>query len=335
MLKFVARRLVLLVPVLFGLSLLVFVIGRVIPGDPVALAAGPNASRAQIAALSHELGFDQPLYVQYVHYAFGLLRGNWGQSIFTRRPVIADLALYLPATLEMVFAAMAIAILIGVPAGLIAAVHRNRWPDYIVRTGALGAISTPQFFFGLLLQLVFAMTLSLLPLSGRFPLTLDQPPRITGLLTVDSLLAGDFHALGIALVHLALPAITACLTPLASVTRMMRTATIEVLQQDYVTTARALGISPRLILWKYVLKNAVSTTLTVVGLYFGWLLGGTVLVETVFDWPGIGQYAGKAIVMHDFTPVMGVTLTIGVVVTLTSLVVDLLYGVANPKVRYQ
>ncbi|RQV70321.1 ABC transporter permease [Burkholderia cenocepacia] len=335
MLKFSIRRLVLLVPVLFGLSLLVFVISRVIPGDPVALAAGPTASRAQIVALSHELGFDRPVYVQYVHYVSGLLHGNWGQSLFTRRPVLSDLAIYLPATLEIVIAAMAIAIVIGVPAGLAAAVYRNRWPDYLARSGALGSISTPQFFFGLLLQLLFAMTLNWLPLSGRFPLTLDPPHRVTGLLTLDSLIAGDFGALGIALVHLALPAFTTCLTPLASITRMMRTATIEVLQQDYVTTARALGVSPQLILWKYVLKNALSTTLTVIGLYFGWLLGGTVLVETVFDWPGIGQYAAKAIVMHDFTPVMGVTLTIGVLVILTSLVVDLLYGVLNPKVRYQ
>ncbi|MGN6317850.1 ABC transporter permease [Trinickia sp.] len=335
MLKFSIRRLVLLVPILFGLSLLVFIIGRVIPGDPVALAAGPNASRAQIVALTHELGFDKPVYVQYVNYLSGLLHGNWGQSIFTRRPVLSDLAVYLPATLEIVLAAMFLAIVIGVPAGLAAAVHRNKWPDYLARAGALSAISTPQFFFGLLLQLLFAMTLSWLPLSGRFPLTIDPPRPVTGLLTIDSLIAGDVHAFGIALIHLALPAVTACLTPLASITRMMRTATIEVLQQDYVTTARALGVSPRIILWKYVLKNALSTTLTVVGLYFGWLLGGTVLVETVFDWPGIGQYAAKAIVMHDFTPVMGVTLTIGVLVVLTSLFVDLLYGVINPKVRYQ
>ncbi len=335
MLRFVLRRIILLIPVLFGLSLLVFAISRLLPGDPVQLAAGPNASASEIADLAMEFGLDKPLPVQYWNYATGLLTGDWGQSIFTRRPVVEDLRAYLPATLELVIAAMLLAVLIGIPAGLMAAVHRDRWPDYMSRAVSLGAISMPRFFLGLLLQLSLAMWLGWLPLGGRFPLAEDPPPFITGFLTIDSLAAGDLHAFGVALTYLALPAFATCLSPLATITRMMRATTLEVLQQDYVLTERALGLSQRLILFKYVLKNAMSATLTVIGLYFGWLLGGTVLVETVFDWPGIGLYATKAIVTQDFMPVMGVTLVIGILFVCANLVVDLLYGVLNPKVRYE
>jgi peptide/nickel transport system permease protein len=214
-----------------------------------------------------------------------------------------------------------------------AAVYRDRWPDFLSRAVSLGAISMPRFFLGLLFQLGFAMWLGWLPLSGRFPLTEDPPATITGLLTVDALLTGNLHALGIALQHLALPAIAMSLSPLATITRMMRASTIEVLQQDYVTTERALGLSRGKILFKYVLKNAVSATLTVIGLYFGWLLGGTVLVETVFDWPGLGLYATQAVLTQDFMPIIGVTLCIGTLFVLVNLLVDLVYGLLNPRVR--
>jgi len=335
LLRYALRRIVLLIPVLIGLSLLVFAVARLLPGDPVRLAAGPNASEAEIASLAREYGLDRPLPLQYLAYAGGLLRGDWGVSIYTRRPVIEDLRVYLPATLELVIAAMLLAIAIGIPAGLFAAARRDRWPDYVSRVFSLGAISMPRFFLGLLLQLGFAMWLGWLPLGGRFPLTEDAPATVTGFLTLDSLIAGDLHAFGVALRYLALPAFAMCLSPLATITRMMRASTLEVLQQDYVLTARALGLSPRLILFKYVAKNAISATLTIIGLYFGWLLGGTVLVETVFDWPGIGLYATKAIVTQDFMPVIGVTLSIGIIFVSVNLVVDLLYGVINPKVRYE
>jgi peptide/nickel transport system permease protein len=334
MLTYILRRIVLIIPVLIGLSLLVFAIARLLPGDPIQLAAGPNASAAEIADLAREFGLDKPFPVQYWNYATGLLTGDWGESIFTRRPVLEDLKAYLPATLELVFAAMFLAVVIGIPAGLVAAVYRNRWPDYLSRVVSLGAISMPRFFLGLLLQIGFAMWLGWLPLGGRFPLTEDPPALITGFLTIDALMAGDLRAFGIALEYLALPAFAMCLSPLATITRMMRASTIEVLQQDYVLTERALGLSSRLILFKYVLRNAMSATLTVIGLYVGWLLGGTVLVETVFDWPGLGLYATKAIVTQDFMPVIGVTMVIGVIFIVSNLIVDLLYGVLNPKVRY-
>jgi peptide/nickel transport system permease protein len=335
MLRYTLRRLILLVPVLVGLSLLVFTISNVLPGDPVKLAAGPQATKAEIDSLTRELGMDRPLPVRYWTYVSGLVRGDWGQSVLTRRPVWDDLKIYLPATLELVIAALALAVVIGIPAGLMSAVYANRWPDYLSRVVSLGAISMPRFFLGLILQLVFAMWLGWLPLGGRYPIIDEPPPKLTGFLTIDALASGDGTAFLVALQHLMLPAFAMSLSPLATITRMMRATTLEVLQQDYVLTERALGLSQRLIIFKYVLKNAMSASLTVIGLYVGWLLGGTVLVETVFDWPGVGLYATKAIVTQDFMPVMGVTLAIGTIFILANLVVDLLYGLLNPKVLYR
>ncbi|GAB1380053.1 ABC transporter permease [Pararhodobacter aggregans] len=335
MLRFILRRILLILPVLIGMTIIMFVIARVLPGDPVGLAAGPNATRAEIEALAREFGLDQPLWVQYWTYLSGLVQGDFGTSLFSRRPVATDLAAYLPATLELVFSALLLAIVVGIPAGLMAAVWRNKWPDYLSNILSVAAISMPRFFLGLLLQLCFAMWLMWLPLGGRFPIIFDPPPGVTGFYTIDSILAGDWESFWTAMRYLALPAIAMSLSPLATILRMMRASTIEVMHQDYVTTARALGLSPRLIVFKYVLRNAISASLTVIGLYFGWLLGGTVLVETVFDWPGIGLYATSAIVSQDFMPVVSVALVIGVLFVTANIVIDVLYGLINPKVRYQ
>jgi peptide/nickel transport system permease protein len=334
MLFFVLRRLLLIVPILIGLTLLLFVIARLLPGDPVGLAAGPNATPELIAQLKRQFNLDQPLPVQYWTYLTGLIHGDWGMSVFTRRPVFDDILTYLPATLELVIAAFLIAVLVGIPLGLLTAVDRNGPLDYLMRSVALGGIAMPRFFLGLLLQIAFAAWLEILPLSGRYPLIETPPDTVTGFYTVDALIAGDWYAFQIALAHLALPAIAMALSPLATIMRMMRASTIEVLQQDYVMTERALGLSSRLILFKYVLKNAMTSTLTVIGLYVSWLLGGTVLVETVFDWPGLGLYATQAILTQDFMPVIGVTLVIAIIYLFTMLVIDVLYGVFNPKVRY-
>ncbi len=332
MLSYVLFRIALIVPLLIGLSLLVFVIGRVLPGDPAALAAGPYATAEQRAAVAAEFGLDQPIAVQYWDYVTGLFEGDLGRSIMTRRPVAGDLALYLPATLELVAASLLLAVAVSIPLGLVAGLTANRAPDMTISAGTLSAMSMPQFFLGLVLQLIFAMWLSLLPLSGRLPFTVAPPPAVTGFYTIDSVLAGQWHTLWLSLVHLALPAITMALAPIAMITRIMRASTMEALQQDYVRNARALGLSIRLILFKYVLKNAASATLTMIGLYVGWMLGSTVLVEKVFDWPGIGLYATNAILNQDFNPVIAVTLVIGVIFIATNLIVDLLYGVLNPKV---
>ncbi|MGP1394199.1 MAG: ABC transporter permease [Inquilinaceae bacterium] len=335
MLGFVLRRVLLILPVLIGLTVIMFVIARVLPGDPVGLAAGPNATREEIEALAREFGLDRPVWVQYWDYLSGLAQGDFGVSIFTRRPVAQDLAAYLPATLELVFSALVLAIVVGIPAGLMAALWRNRWPDYLSNVLSVAAISMPRFFLGLLLQLCFAMWLMWLPLGGRFPIIWEPPPGVTGFYTLDALIAGDWEGFVTACRYLAMPAIAMSLSPLATILRMMRASTIEVLHQDYVITARALGLPPRLVVFKYVARNAISSSLTVIGLYFGWLLGGTVLVETVFDWPGIGLYATSAIVSQDFMPVVSVALVIGLLFVSMNIVVDVLYGVINPKVRYE
>jgi peptide/nickel transport system permease protein len=333
MLPYILRRLTALVLTLIGLSVIVFVIGRLLPGDPAMLAAGPQATPQQIAEIAAEFGLDRPIHEQYLRYAAGLLRGDWGTSIISRRPVAEELLAYLPATLELVIVALFIAIAVGIPAGLVSGVYANRWPDVLSRTVSLGLVSLPRFFLGLLLQLGFAMWLGLLPLGGRFPFTEPPPEHVTGFFTLDSLITGDIEGFVIALHHLILPAVALSLSPLATITRMMRAATVETLQQDYVLTERALGLSPALIVCKYVLRNAASSSLTVIGLYVGWLLGGTVLVETVFDWPGIGLYATRSITTQDFAPVVGVALVVGAIFITANLVVDLLYGVLNPKVR--
>ncbi|NIZ11255.1 ABC transporter permease [Pseudooceanicola sp. HF7] len=335
MLWYVIRRLLLIIPTLLGLSVIVFAIARLLPGDPVGLAAGPNATPEVIASVAAEFGLDKPIPVQYWNYLTGLLQGDWGVSLFSRRPVAADLAEFVPATLELVIAALLIAVIVGIPLGLLAAIWRDGIFDYLTRTVSLGAIAMPRFFLGLLLQLAFAMALNWLPLSGRFPLIEFPPERITGFYTVDAILIGDWHALGVALQHLALPALALSLSPLATILRMMRASTIEVLQQDYILTERALGIPSWIILFKYTLRNAVSATLTVIGLYVSWLLGGTVLVETIFDWPGIGLYSTQAILGQDFMPVIGVTLVIAMIYLVTSVIVDILQAVLNPKVRLQ
>ena len=271
MLRYILFRVALIVPMLIGLSLLVFVIGRVLPGDPAGLAAGPYATMEERKAIASEYGLDQPMAVQYWRYVTGLLDGDMGKSIMTRRPVAGDLAAFLPATLELVSFALLLTIVIGIPLGLVAGITRNGAPDMTIGATTLAAMSMPQFFLGLILQLLFGMALSWLPLSGRLPYIISPPPGVTGFYTIDSLLAADWRAFRMSVIHLTLPAITMALAPIATVTRIMRASTIEVLQQDYVLNARAAGLRTRLILFKYVFRNAASATLTRIGLYVGWL----------------------------------------------------------------
>jgi peptide/nickel transport system permease protein len=334
MVHYLIRRVLFLIPVLVGLTLLTFTISHLLPGDPVMLVAGPQATREEIQALAQEYGVDQPLPVQYVRYMRNLLVGDFGRSIMTRRQVADDLRIFFPATVELVIAALLIAIVFGIPFGVISAEARDRWPDNLIRIFSLASISSPRFFLALLLQILFGIIIGVLPISGRFPTLLPPPPTVTGMFTLDAALARDWNALGTVLRHMILPAFALSLSPLATITRMMRASVLEALQQDYVLTERALGLPKRLILFKYVFKNAFISTLTVIGLYFGWLLSGSVLVETIFDWPGIGLYATTSIISLDFQPIMGVTLIIGVTFMLVNLTVDLLYGLFDPRIRY-
>jgi peptide/nickel transport system permease protein len=332
--RYLAGRLLLIVPTLIGLSLLTFAISHLMPADPAKLAAGPRATPDMVETMRHEYGLDQPLFVQYTTYLGDLFKGNWGTSILTQAPVVTDLGNYLPNTVELVLAAMTLAIGIGVPLGVLAAVYQNRWPDHLARVVTISFVSMPSFWFAILLQLTVAFTLGLLPVDGQLPTLQVPPPRVTGMIVVDSLIAGNLPLFWIALQHLILPAFVQSIGAMAIVTRMVRGDMIETLSQDYVRTARAKGLRPYRVILRHALPNAFIPTLTLIGLSFGFALGGSVLVETVFDWPGIGLYAVNAALSADFEPIMGVTLLVGFMFIVLNLLVDLLYGVLDPRIRY-
>jgi peptide/nickel transport system permease protein len=333
MISYIVRRLALIAVVLIGLSILTFTITRLIPADPVRLAAGPRASKEQVEALRHQYGYDQPLVQQYLHYMRDLLRGDLGRSINYKRPVGPDLRRFFPATLELVLAALLIAVLIGVPLGLISAVYRDRVPDQIARVVSLGGVSLPSFWLAILLQIEIAFELGWLPVYGRYDRLTIPPDSITGFYTVDSLLALDFSALRLSLRYLALPALCLSFGALATVARTVRADSLEALGTDYIRTARATGIPENAVILKYTLKNASLNTLTQVGLFFGYTLTGSVLVENIFSWPGVGHYAVSAALTKDYVPLMGVTLLMGMAIVMVNLITDLLYAVLDPRIR--
>jgi peptide/nickel transport system permease protein len=331
---YLLRRLVLIIPLLVGLSLLTFTVSRILPGDPVGLAAGPQATEAIKAALRREFGLDQPLPVQYVNYMANLFRGDWGQSLYSRREVADDLRTYFPATLELTAAAILIATVLGIPAGIVSAMYRNRLPDHFTRLLALFFVSFPAFWLAMIFQMLFGLRFGWFPIGSRFDMLTPPPPTITGLYTVDSLLQLDFQALGIALSHIATPALVLSFGSLASITRISRASMLEVLDKDFVRTVRAMGIPERIIISKYVLRNALIPVVTVTALEFGWLMAGAVLVETIFDWPGVGLYAVESSLRLDFQPIMGITIIYGVLFSLINIATDVAYGVLDPRIRY-
>ncbi len=332
--KFLIRRVFLLLVTLFGLTLVVFTVSHVAPGDPARLAAGPEANTEQIELIQKEFGLDRPLPAQYVLYLKGLLQGNFGRSIRTRHDVFDDIRTFLPATLELVFFTMLLAVVLGVVFGVLAAVYRDSWLDHLLRLISIGNVALPPFWLALMLQLLFALKFNLVPSGGRIALTMSPPTPISCFFLVDSLLTANWPAFWSALRHIVLPALVLSSASVAAVARMMRSDMLDTLSREFVVSARACGLPEKLIVAKYVLKNAMIPTLTLIGLRYGWMLGGTVLVETVFDWPGIGLYAVQSSVSSDFMPVMAVTLVIGLNFALANLVVDLLYGVLDPRVRY-
>ena len=332
--RYTLRRLLLIIPVLLGVSLLTFTLSHVVPGDPARLAAGPQATAEMYEQIRREFGLDDPLPVQYWTYLTNLVRGDWGDSILSRRPVSQDLRVYWPATLELVIVAMLIATAIGVPLGVLSAVRADRAIDQASRLVALVGVSMPAFWLALLLQLLFGLRLDWLPVSGRLDTMVSAPGHITGLYLVDSLLAGDWQLFRNALVHILLPAVTLSFPALATITRFTRASLLEVLGNDYVRTARAKGLHERGVIVGHALRNAFIPTLTMIGLSFGWSMGGSVLVETVFDWPGIGLYATNSALTLDFMPIMGIALLYGVVFSLINILVDVTYGLLDPRVSH-
>ncbi len=330
---FVLKRALLLGLMLIGLILIMFTISHVAPGDPAAVAAGPDATREMVEVIREEYGLDEPLPVQFWIYLTNVLQGDLGRSIRTTRDVTHDLLRYFPATFELVMVAMLLAVLIGVPLGMLAAVFRDRGLDHAIRLVSVSSVALPMFWLGLLLQFFISLKLGWLPLGGQLGLLTERPPPITHLILVDALLRGQFDVFREALAHIILPAIALSAPALAAIIRVNRAEMIEVLHQDFIVTARAHGISQFRIVAVYALRNAMIPTLAMIGLRFGWMLGGTVLVEGVFDWPGIGLYAVQSAVNSDFQPVMGATLLIGFSFMLANFMIDIAYGWLDPRLR--
>lgn len=330
-LNLILNRLLWLVPTLVGLLAIVFVLSRVVPIDPARLAAGDNATPAQIEAVRHSLGFDKPLSEQFVRYLHDVVHGDFGTSLFTQQPIADDLFGRLPATLELTLVAIVLAGAIGVPLGVVCGLHRNSWLDHVLRIVTVSGLAFASFWFAMQLQFLFSMKLTWLPLSGQisgFP-----PDRVTGLLIVDSLLAWDMEALVSALRHIALPAITLAVPAAATVVRFTRNGVIGAISSPSVAYQTAMGYPRRQIVWKYVLRMAITATVTQLGLIFGILLAGAVVVETVFDWPGIGAYAVRSILQSDYNAVMGFTLWVGAMFVAVNLLVDLLQAAIDPRGR--
>jgi len=318
---------------LFGLLCLTFAISHVMPGDPARLAAGPDANQSMVDTLRARYGLDRPLPVQFARYVGGLARGDLGESLRSRNTVRDDLLRYFPNTFELVTLSLLLAVALGVPLGMLSAAYRDTWIDHWTRVVSVSGVALPAFWLGLMLQLLLALYMGWLPLGGRLGLTAAPPAPITHLLFVDAALRGEWRTLGDALAHAVLPVVTLCFPALASILRVNRAEMLETLGQDYIKTARAQGFSGFRVVTRYALRNAMIPTLTMIGLRYGWMLGGTILVETVFDWPGIGLYAVNAAVSSDFQPIMGVTLLIGLNFMVANLLVDLAYGWLDPRVR--
>ena len=329
----ILRRLAWSVVVLFGLSIVVFVIARMVPGDPARMALGPSANQEQVDRLRSEMGLDRPLLVQYGRYLSGLVRGDLGVSLLTRRPVVRDLTQAFPATLELVIATVLLTALVGVPFGMVAARYKDGWIDGVARLVSLFGVVTPAFFLALLLQLLVGYNFAAIPVTGRLAADLRFSADVTGFMTVDALLAGRADVLVDALRHLLLPTLALSAASIGQITRITRSSMIDVSRKDYVEAERAFGLPGWLVTIKYMLRPSSIPTVTILGLEFASLLGNAFLVEMVFSLPGMASYGVRAILQNDFNAVMGTVLVTGLFFVAVNLLVDVLLSVIDPRVR--
>ena len=332
MLRFVVRRLLLLLPILIGLSILVFLWIRALPGSPAQALLGERSTPEAVAAIERQYGLDKPVYEQYFSYVGELVRLEFGNSVSTRRPVTEEFRERFPATVELALAAMLFSILIGIPLGFIAAKRYGGVIDHLSLIGSLLGISIPIFFLAIILKYVFAVKLGLLPTVGRTSVLIDFD-HPTNFYVLDALIAGDFEALWDTLKHLVLPAVALGSIPLAIVARITRAAVLDVQNEDYVRTARAKGVAPRTVDSRHILRNAMLPIATIIGLQTGLLLSGAVLTESVFAYPGIGTWLVSAIEARNYPVLQGGILFIAIVFVLVNLLVDLSYGLLNPRIR--
>ncbi|MDF3607468.1 ABC transporter permease subunit [Paracoccus sp. DMF-8] len=335
MLRFILTKILYLIPTFLGITLIAFAFIRVLPGDPVLLMAGERGvSPERYAEISAQLGYDKPIWQQYLTYLGNLLQGDFGNSIVTKKPVLTEFMSLFPATIELGVCAILIATLIGVPVGVIAAIKRGSWFDQISMTGALVGFSMPIFWWGLLLIIFFSGYLGWTPVSGRISLMYFFPP-VTGFMLIDSLLSGRSGAFRSAVSHLILPSVVLATIPLAVIARQTRSAMLEVMGEDYVRTARAKGLPPSRVIGIHALRNAMIPVITTIGLQIGVLMAGAILTETIFSWPGIGKWMIDSISRRDYPVVQSGLLLIAAIVMIVNLIVDLTYGLINPRIRHK
>lgn len=333
MYRFVLKRLIALLPTLAGISLLVFLMLYLVPGDPAQVMLGERANAESLAELRTTMGLDQPFHVQFYRFFTGLLRGDLGRSIRTHEKITTELVQRFPATCELTMASMLLAVVVGIAAGLWAAVRRGKIADLLSMILATAGISIPVFWLALMLVLLLAFYVPLFPVSGRLSTDIYFEP-VTYFYVIDTLLQGDFAACGDVLWHLFLPALTLGTIPMAVIARMTRASLIDVLGEDYIRTAWAKGLQQRVVIVRHALKNAFIPTLTVIALEFGYLLGGAVITETIFAWPGVGRWLFLAVQARDFRAVQGGVLLLAAVFVLANLIADVLYAWLDPRIRY-
>jgi len=328
--EYILRRIITIIPVLIGVTIIVFVIAYVIPTDPARSWAGPKARPEQVEVIRERYHLNDPVHIQLYHYFKGLLHGDLGISPTTHRPVLEDLKDRFPATFELTIFAFILAVVIGLPLGVVSALKRNKPIDHLSRFISLMGVSTPLFWFAMMLQLIFYYRLGWLPASGRIDVEVE---RITGFLIVDSIMAGNMPALLSTLWHLVLPATCMAFWSLAYFVRITRSSMLENLEADYATTAKAKGLPERIVNYKHVLRNAIIAPVTILGIQFGWLLMGSVLLETIVSWPGMGRYAADTIVQVDLPAIAGYCLVVALIMVIANLITDILYVFIDPRVR--
>lgn len=335
-LAYLIRRLVLAIFVVIGVLAITFIISRLVPSDPARLFTGPRASKEKIEETRERFGLNKPIPAQFVNYVKSTIRGDFGISFKTKTAILTDLKIFLPATLELVILSLLLAVVIGIPIGVYSGAHWGKKFDLLGRVLTISGVSIPSFWLALILQLVFFSWLGWLPMGGRLSrefLIFEPIQHITGFNLIDAAITGHWEAWKDALIHIIMPAIVLAVYPICLISRMMRGSIIEVLTQDYVTAARAGGLPERLVLFRFALKNAIAPTLTVISLVFAYSISGSVLIEIVFNWPGLGKYITDAIINADFPVVLAVTLIVTVIYVLINLFVDLIQAVIDPRIQ--
>lgn len=335
MLRFLIRRLILILPVLLGLLVLTFLLVRIVPSDPAAALAGEGATPEQIDAIRHQYGLDRPLIEQFFAYALQVAQGDLGVSYYSNRPIALDIAERLPATLELSFVSLLFSVMVGVPFGIYSAIHHNGIIDHLMRALSVAGIAIASFWLAIILQLIFSMDLEWLPLRGRLSTATPAPPDLTGLYLLDSLLTGQWATFWDALKHIILPSVTLALGATATIVRFARSGVLDTLQRDYVAYERAVGYPRRILIWKYVLRNSVITTVTQIGLLFGSLLAGAVVIEAIFDWPGLGSFLISSLLASDYQAIVSITLVVGLVYALLNILVDVVHALLDPRIKEQ